>query len=162
MLCLQWPRIHHKIVRTSGGKPLRVFLLGILGGKTNDEKYPGETYFPFAFLVFHRKHPSAPIEKVWCYYYKDTRSTGGSLKPGSGPGGPPMFAVDQFFSMAKQLGLLTGHQVLIEPPASSSAPGVGRLSGGRWNARTGAVSAATAEGARGCAEAKQAGVVRAL
>lgn len=90
-------------------------LLGILGGIRNDAKDPDETYFPFAFVLSGQ--PKDPIEKVWCYYYKDTRRMfeDGSLRPGSGPGGPPMFSVDQMFSLVKQLGLLIGHKVHIEP-----------------------------------------------
>lgn len=103
------------------GWTYKYFLLGILGGIRNDAKDPDETYFPFAFVLSDQEekgNPDMSIKKVQCDYYKDTRRTGGKdgrLKPGSGPGGPPIFFVEQMFALVKQLGLLTGHKVYIEP-----------------------------------------------
>jgi hypothetical protein len=51
----------------------------------------GDIYQPFVFLV--SDSPTAPITDVWFSYYKDTRSTGGRLKLGHGPGGPPVLGV---------------------------------------------------------------------
>lgn len=46
------------------------------------------SYQPFAFLVSYE--PQGEIENVWFSYYKDLRASGGRLKLGHGPGGPPV------------------------------------------------------------------------
>ncbi len=49
---------------------------------------PGDTYQPFVFMV-----SDSPIEAatdIWFSYYKDLRSSGGRLKLGYRPGGPPV------------------------------------------------------------------------
>ena len=48
----------------------------------------GRVYQPFVFLVSYE--PDKPPTDIWFSYYKDTRSTGGKLKMGHGPGGPPV------------------------------------------------------------------------
>ena len=50
-----------------------------------------DVYQPFVFLVSDK--PNAPIGAAWFSYYKDTRSSGGRLKMGYGPGGPPVLDV---------------------------------------------------------------------
>jgi hypothetical protein len=61
------------------------YLLGkITLGKLN------ESYQPFAFLVSYAAEK--PIKDIWFSYYKDQRNTGGRLKLGHGPGGPPVLA----------------------------------------------------------------------
>lgn len=61
------------------------YLLGIITlGKLN------ESYQPFVFLVSYA--PEKPTKDIWFSYYKDLRGTGGRLKLGHGPGGPPVLA----------------------------------------------------------------------
>jgi hypothetical protein len=46
-----------------------------------------ESYQPFVFLVSYQ--PTGEVTDLWFSYYKDLRATGGRLKLGHGPGGPP-------------------------------------------------------------------------
>ena len=48
----------------------------------------GNTYQPFVFLVSYE--PAGEVTDVWFSYYKDLRASGGRLKLGYGPGGPPV------------------------------------------------------------------------
>ena len=61
----------------------------------------GETYQPFVFLVSYE--PAGPATDIWFSYYKDTRPTGGRLKLGYGPGGPPVLGAGQVLSMLRQM-----------------------------------------------------------
>lgn len=61
----------------------------------------GETYQPFVFLVSYK--PTGPISDVWFSYYKDLRATGGRLKLGYGPGGPPVLGARDVLSLLEQL-----------------------------------------------------------
>ena len=64
------------------GETWEPYLRGIIPlGKRKD------TYQPFVFLVSYK--PNGPVNDIWFSYYKDTRPTGGRLKLGYGPGGPP-------------------------------------------------------------------------
>jgi len=60
---------------------------------------PGDTYQPFVFLVSYS--PNELPNDVWFSYYKDTRSTGGRLKLGYGPGGPPVLGAEQVLRLIK-------------------------------------------------------------
>ena len=62
---------------------------------------PDETYQPFVFLVSYE--PSGPISDVWFSYYKDLRSSGGILKLGYGPGGPPVLGTSQLIDLLEKL-----------------------------------------------------------
>lgn len=62
---------------------------------------PEDTYQPFVFLVSYEPNEE-PVD-VWFSYYKDTRSTGGKLKMGYGPGGPPVLGADQLVKLIKFL-----------------------------------------------------------
>jgi len=59
------------------------------------------TYQPFVYLVSYS--PDGPINDFWFAYYKDTRESGGRLKLGYGPGGPPVLSGDQLLSLLKEL-----------------------------------------------------------
>jgi hypothetical protein len=61
----------------------------------------GDTYQPFVFLVSY--DPDGPLDGIWFSYYKDTRATGGRLKLGYGPGGPPVLGKEQVFQMLLQM-----------------------------------------------------------
>lgn len=64
---------------------------------------PNATCQPFAFLAGDA-HCEGKPQYVWIAYYKDTRSEGGSLKPGYGPGGPPVLAINgEFISLVKKM-----------------------------------------------------------
>ncbi len=54
---------------------------------------PGDTYQPFVYLVSDA--PAGKIDDLWFAYYKDTWPTGGHLKIGYGPGGPPVLSTGQ-------------------------------------------------------------------
>ena len=59
------------------------------------------TYQPFVFLVSYEK--DGPITDCWFSYYKDLRGSGGSLKLGYGPGGPPVLGHGQIVDLVKTL-----------------------------------------------------------
>ena len=59
------------------------------------------TYQPFVFLVSYE--PDGTVNDIWFSYYKDTRSTGGRLKLGYGPGGPPVLGKQQVLQILKQM-----------------------------------------------------------
>jgi len=61
----------------------------------------GDTYQPFVFLVSYQ--PDGPVDGMWFSYYKDTRPTGGRLKLGYGPGGPPVLRKEQVFQLLLQM-----------------------------------------------------------
>ena len=65
------------------GKTWHPYLKGIIS--LGDE---GDTYQPFVFLVSY--DPMDKPKDVWFSYYTDLRSSGGRLKLGYGPGGPPI------------------------------------------------------------------------
>jgi hypothetical protein len=61
----------------------------------------GDTYQPFVFLVSY--DPSSEVIDIWFSYYKDLRSSGGRLKLGYGPGGPPVLGKASFLTLLSQL-----------------------------------------------------------
>ncbi len=52
-----------------------------------------KTYHPFVFLVSYGENED--VCDLWFSYYKDLRSSGGRLKLGYGPGGPPVLGRPQ-------------------------------------------------------------------
>jgi hypothetical protein len=62
---------------------------------------PNDTYQPFVFLVSYE--PSGEVTDIWFSYYKDLRGSGGRLKLGYGPGGPPVLGKASFLSLLPQL-----------------------------------------------------------
>ena len=47
--------------------------------------------------------PDGPADSVWFSYYKDLRSSGGRLKLGYGPGGPPVLRVRRVRDLMEEL-----------------------------------------------------------
>ncbi len=83
---------------------------------------PGDTYQPFVFLI--SGEPPDPVRDVWFSYYKDLRSTGGVLKLGYGPGGPPVLGMSDLVSLLSrlvQLDCLTTTDVLAASNSSSQS-----------------------------------------
>ena len=69
---------------------------------------PKDAYQPFVYLVSYE--PDGPVNDLWFAYYKDTRSTGGRLKVGYGPGGPPVLGSQDLLILLHRLialGVLT-------------------------------------------------------
>ena len=62
---------------------------------------PEETYQPFAFLVSDA--PAGSVDNVWVSYYKDLRASGGRLKLGYGPGGPPVLGRVELLALLRHL-----------------------------------------------------------
>ena len=62
---------------------------------------PQEIYQPFVFLVSYK--PKGEAFDVWFSYYKDTRESGGRLKLGYGPGGPPVLGADDLLKLFRRL-----------------------------------------------------------
>ena len=60
-----------------------------------------DTYQPFVFLVSYEA--AGEIKDVWFSYYKDTRSSGGHLKLGHGPGGPPVLGTQDVLMLVKEM-----------------------------------------------------------
>ena len=61
----------------------------------------GATYQPFVFLVSYE--PTGNPNDIWFSYYKDLRNSGGRLKLGYGPGGPPVLGSKQVISILKKM-----------------------------------------------------------
>jgi hypothetical protein len=62
---------------------------------------PGNTYQPFVFLVSYE--PMGPVTDIWFSYYEDLRATGGKLKLGHGPGGPPVLGKQSVLALLSHL-----------------------------------------------------------
>ncbi len=62
---------------------------------------PNDTYQPFVFLV--SDNATDEPSSVWFSYYKDLRESGGRLKLGYGPGGPPVLNTTQLVDLLKGL-----------------------------------------------------------
>src|SRR5262249_55595930 len=62
---------------------------------------PASTYQPFVFLCSYE--PTGPVTDVWFSYYKDLRSSGGRLKLGYGPGGPPVLSHQDLLTLIRRL-----------------------------------------------------------
>lgn len=62
---------------------------------------PGDTYQPFVFLVSYEPH--GPANDIWFSYYKDLRASGGRLKLGYGPNGPPVLSKGDLLQLLRQL-----------------------------------------------------------
>jgi len=60
-----------------------------------------DIYQPFVYLVSYE--PDGPINDLWFAYYKDTRATGGRLKVGYGPGGPPVLGSQDLLTLLRRL-----------------------------------------------------------
>ena len=83
-----------------GGNPWSPYLRGVIEPPGYDA-----TYRPFAFLT--SEECDASISGIWFCYYKDLRSRGGKLKMGHGPGGPPVFGLDDMRNLWAQMMELT-------------------------------------------------------
>ena len=73
------------------------YLKGILKPDWVGERH---LYSPFVFLVSDT--PESPVKDIWFCYYKDMRKDGGRLKMGHGPGGPPVFNIDDVSSIVER------------------------------------------------------------
>jgi len=87
----------------------------------------GDTYQPFVFLVSYE--PGGEVTDVWYSYYKDLRSSGGRLKLGYGPGGPPVLDKTMYLNLLSQLvatGCVSKQEIIIaigdSEPKSNTAP----------------------------------------
>jgi hypothetical protein len=78
------------------GEKWEPFLKGVIPLGT-----AGDSYQPFVFLV--GGDARGPADAIWFSYYKDLRSTGGRLKLGYGPGGPPVLEMQQVVDLVRKL-----------------------------------------------------------
>ena len=62
---------------------------------------PDDTYQPFVFMVSYE--PKGTANGIWFSYYKDLRNSGGRLKLGYGPGGPPVWGTEQVLTLLQRL-----------------------------------------------------------
>jgi hypothetical protein len=62
---------------------------------------PEDTYQPFIFLVSYE--PNGDPNDLWFSYYKDLRASGGRLKLGYGPGGPPVLGISSMLKLLRHL-----------------------------------------------------------
>jgi hypothetical protein len=60
-----------------------------------------DTYQPFVYLVSYK--PDGAITDLWFSYYKDMRPTGGRLKMGYRPGGPPVLGSQDLLILLQRL-----------------------------------------------------------
>ena len=72
----------------------------IKGAIPVETDYP--TYTPYVFLT--AASPTDEPTGVHFNYYKDTRSDGGRLKHGHGPGGAPVLSLDELLQLLRKLG----------------------------------------------------------
>ena len=79
-----------------GGDPWKPYLKGIIQPSGHGD----DIYQPFAFL--YSETPNEPPTCIWFSYYKDTRPEG-ILKMGYGPGGPPVFEVEEIVDLVAQM-----------------------------------------------------------
>jgi len=73
---------------------------------------PSDTYQPFVFLVSNKR--DGAVTDVWFSYYKDLRESGGRLKLGYGPGGPPVLGTTEVLKLVQRmvtLGLVSAETV---------------------------------------------------
>lgn len=94
--CGKYGHIEKSFNLQEPGETWKPFLRGIIPLGSNDD-----TYQPFVFLVSYE--PDGPVNDIWFSYYKDTRSSGGRLKLGYGPGGPPVLGKGQVLQMLRQM-----------------------------------------------------------
>jgi len=59
------------------------------------------TYCPYVFLTAQEE--GAPVDGLHFNYYKDTRSSGGRLKHGHGPGGAPVLTPRELMRLVERL-----------------------------------------------------------
>jgi hypothetical protein len=89
------------------GETWEPFLRGVIPlGST------GNTYQPFVFLVSYKFN--GPVNDIWFSYYKDLRASGGRLKLGYGPGGPPVLgkkSLLQLLGQLKDIGCLSQKEI---------------------------------------------------
>jgi len=78
------------------GKTWDPYLRGII--PLGDE---GDTYQPFVFIVSYE--PKGKPKNVWFSYFKDLRRSGGRLKLGYGPGGPPVLNSESIVYLLQKL-----------------------------------------------------------
>lgn len=94
--CRQHGYIKRSFKLQEKGQTWEPFLRGIVPlGET------GDTYQPFVFLVSNTS--DGPPNNLWFSYYKDLRASGGRLKLGYGPGGPPVLDIDSVLRLLRQL-----------------------------------------------------------
>ena len=94
--CGQHGYIEKSFALQEEGQTWEPFLRGIVSLGEN-----GNTYQPFVFLVSNTAE--GPANNVWFSYYKDLRASGGRLKLGYGPGGPPVLDIDSVLRLLRQL-----------------------------------------------------------
>lgn len=92
------------------GETWEPFLLGVI-----PLGIPDDTYQPFVFLV--GKDGKGPVDAIWFSYYKDLRVSGGLLKLGYGPGGPPVLGLVQLIDLLKELTRLGCLSAVVQPSA---------------------------------------------
>jgi len=71
-----------------------------------------DSYQPFVFLVSYA--PDGDTNDLWFSYYKDLRASGGRLKLGYGPGGPPVLGTSgmlQLLSHLVEVGCVTREEI---------------------------------------------------
>jgi hypothetical protein len=97
-----------KHFNTQEGEEWAPFLRGAI--RLTDDRT--SSYQPFVFLVSYE--PAGDVVDCWFSYYKDLRASGGRLKLGYGPGGPPVLGHSQIVDLVGQLrklGYLTAAEV---------------------------------------------------
>lgn len=94
--CGKYGYIERSFALQEVGEVWEPFLRGIIPLAS-----PEETYQPFVFLVSYAA--DSEVTDVWFSYYKDLRSSGGRLKLGYGPGGPPVLGKPAYLQLVTQL-----------------------------------------------------------
>jgi hypothetical protein len=95
--CGQESAFIEKQFNTQEGNEWAPFLRGAI--RLADDR--SSSYQPFVFLVSYE--PTGEVVDCWFSYYKDLRASGGRLKLGYGPGGPPVLGHSQIVDLVAQL-----------------------------------------------------------
>jgi hypothetical protein len=91
--------IEKKFELQEPGHTWEPYLRGVIRlGDTED------SYQPFVFMVSYE--PTGKANDIWFSYYKDLRESGGRLKLGYGPGGPPVIGTEQLIFLLTKLNSL--------------------------------------------------------
>jgi len=98
-LCGKWGYVKKRFKTQEGNYDWEPILRGIIPLAKKED-----TYQPFVFLVSYETGGEIrEIKDVWFSYYKDLRKSGGRLKLGYGPGGPPVLSKAYFLTLLSRL-----------------------------------------------------------
>jgi len=94
--CKHYGYIEKSFALQEGGEKWEPYLRGIISLGGDDDIYQ-----PFIFMVSYESNTKP--DSVWFSYYKDLRTSGGRLKLGYVPGGPPVLNTESVKHLIKEM-----------------------------------------------------------